>query len=85
MNMSEWFIGLSGSRRDGWKWENGKPLTISKWQRYQPSGDQSKSSYIACVVMAKAYPEGTQGLFNDISCDLYQRPYICEYTNEGTV
>ena len=67
---NEWHVGLQ--EQGVWKWVNGKPLTIKKWQSGQPSGDGSYA------VMAKAYPAGTQGLFNDLP-DWIPRGFICEF------
>ena len=71
----EYHIGLL--KEEGvWKWVNGRPLTINKWQKIepnyrQPSGDGD------VAVMSKDYPEFTQGLFNDLPEDI-KRPFICE-------
>ena len=67
---NEWHIGLH-KVGDVWKWVNGKPLTISKWQNNQPSGDGD------VAVMSKDFPPTKQGLFNDLEDRLY-RAYICE-------
>ena len=74
----EWHIGLK-KEASTWKWVNGAPLKLDKWQvsEGQPSGD---GPY---VVMAKDFPKGTQGLFNDIP-DSVIRGYICE-TTKGKV
>lgn len=66
---NEWHIGLK--KEGDWKWVSGKPLTIEKWQRGQPSGDGD------FTVMSKDYPPGSKGLFNDLP-DWIQRGYICE-------
>ena len=68
--VDEWHIGLQKSQ-GSWTWVSGKPLTINKWQRGQPSGDGSYT------VMAKNYPRGRYGLFNDLP-DYIRRGYICE-------
>lgn len=71
----EYHIGLL--KEEGvWKWVNGQPLTIDKWQKIepdyrQPSGDGD------VAVMSKDYPEFTQGLFNDLAKH-NKRPFICE-------
>ncbi|XP_031554982.1 uncharacterized protein LOC116291892 isoform X1 [Actinia tenebrosa] len=72
---NEWHIGL---KKDGstWKWVNDAPLTITHWQRGEPSGD---GPY---VVMAKDYPPGTQGQFNDLA-DYVPSGFICETTKEA--
>ena len=69
IQVSEWHIGLKKQRT--WKWVSSEPLTIQKWQRDQPSGDGN------VAVMSKAYPPGSQGLFNDFSGQI-PKPFICE-------
>ena len=66
---NEWHIGLK--KQGDWKWVNGNPMTIEKWQRSQPSGDGN------VAVMSKDYPPGSQGLFNDLNAQM-PRPFICE-------
>ena len=70
--VNEWHIGLI--KQGTWKWVSGKPLTIEKWQRYEPSGDGN------VAVMSKDYPPGSQGLFNDLK-GIYSKPFICEMTS----
>ena len=69
----EWFIGLSNrsSEKNNWTWVTGKPLTNPHWQNREPSGDG------LCVVIAKQYPQGTYGLFNDLKCTT-TKGFICE-------
>ncbi|XP_020613552.1 ectin-like [Orbicella faveolata] len=67
--VNEWHIGLKN--QGTWQWVSGKPLTIDKWQRYEPSGDGN------VAVMSKDYPPGSKGLFNDLN-GLYPKPFICE-------
>ena len=74
LNTEEWHIGLQ--KEEGWQWVSGKPLTITKWQGGQPSGDGP------FVVMAKEYPPNTFGLFNDLP-DYVPRGYICEKPKVG--
>ena len=66
---SEWHIGLK--KEGDWKWVSGSPLTIEKWQRYEPSGDGN------VAVMSKDYPSGSQGLFNDLPGQI-PKAFICE-------
>lgn len=68
--LNEWHIGLK-KQGQRWIWVSGKPLTIVKWQAREPSGDGD------VVIMAKDYPAGTQGLFNDLK-DSSKKAYICE-------
>ena len=72
---NDWHIGL---RRNTtvignwtWTWVNVKPLSINHWQPWQP---RDGAPY---VVMAKNYPPGTRGLFNDIRGDIFAG-FICE-------
>lgn len=67
--VNEWHIGLK--KQGNWKWVSGRPLTIDKWRKNQPSGDGN------FAVMTKDYPAGTQGLFNDLA-DYHRRAFICE-------
>ena len=67
--VNEWHIGLK--KQGTWQWVSGKPLTINKWQRYEPSGDGD------VAVMSKDYPPGSHGLLNDLK-GLYPKPFICE-------
>lgn len=70
---NEWFIGLKTGyrKRKHWQWITGEPLTNPHWQRYEPSGDGQ------CAVIAKEYPQGTYGKYNDLSCQSL-RGFICE-------
>ncbi|XP_001633779.2 uncharacterized protein LOC5513576 isoform X2 [Nematostella vectensis] len=70
----EWHIGLK-QNGNSWNWVNGKPLAIDHWQPSQPSGD---GEY---VVIAKEYPPGTQGGFNDLRDDTF-KGYICEVARD---
>jgi len=69
----EWYIGLTTIYTEGndWRWITGEPLTNPHWQTHEPSGDGK------CTVIAKDYPSGTYGLFNDLSCDT-RKGFICE-------
>lgn len=71
---NEWFIGLSLNKSENnWRWITGEPLMTNQyWQPHQPSGDGQ------CVVIAKAFPPGTHGLLNDLSCSGHQRAFICQ-------
>ena len=72
--INEWFIGLTlnVSGNHSWRWITGQPLhNHSVWQPHEPSSDGK------CVVIAKDYPKGTKGLFNDLRCDS-KKAFICE-------
>ena len=75
---NEWFIGLKAGywKRQNWQWITGEPLTNPHWQRNEPSGDGQ------CVIIAKEYPSGTYGNYNDLSCQSL-KGFICE-VNETT-
>ncbi len=67
---NEWHVGLN--KVGGvWKWVNGRPLTINKWQEGQPSGDGPKA------VISKDYPPTSQGLLNDLA-NYHRRAFVCE-------
>lgn len=70
---NEWFIGLQTGyrRRRYWQWITGEPLANPHWQIYEPSGDGQ------CAVIAKEYPAGTYGKYNDLSCQS-SKGFICE-------
>ncbi|KAL9972703.1 hypothetical protein ACROYT_G019063 [Oculina patagonica] len=70
---NEWHIGLKKDDQGVWKWINGSPLTISKWQTTEgePSGDGN------VAVMSKDYPPTKKGLFNDLKAT-HHRAFICE-------
>ena len=70
----EWHIGLKKDDQNVWKWVNGSPYTISKWQT-TPDGEPSGDGDV--TVMAKDFPQGTQGLFNDLPND-HPKAFICE-------
>ena len=67
---NEWQIGL---RQQGnkWQWVSGHPLTIDKWQRDRPNNDGTVG------VMAKDYPPGSKGLFDDLRT-YHHDAFICE-------
>ena len=71
---NEWFIGLKTGYRKGedWQWITGQQLTNPHWQNHEPSGDGQ------CAVIAKEYPPGTYGKYNDLSC-LASKAFICEF------
>jgi len=54
-----------------WTWVNGKPLTLNKWQPHKPGKDDKYA------LMAKEWPPGFYGLFNNINKRIY-RGWICE-------
>ena len=69
---NEWHIGLFWNRTvRNWTWVNGKPLTMTKWQ----DSDTSGNSYYA--VIAKGSPKGSYGKFDSIRGDI-GRAWICE-------
>ena len=70
---NDWHIGLrfNATVTGNWTWVSGKPLSIDRWQPWQPRDD---APY---VVMAKNYPRGTKGLFNDVRGDIFAG-FICE-------
>ena len=72
----EWHIGLFLNSTNGkWTWVNGKPLTINKWQPNKPDNHHFKN--FVYVLIAKEYPSGYYGLFNNIK-SIIKRAWICE-------
>ena len=73
---NEWHIGLM-KLNDTWTWVSGKRLQNTAkgkwpWQEHQPTGGPDDAA-----VIAKDFPKGTRGLFNDLS-KWQQRGFICE-------
>ena len=76
---NEWHIGLVWSRKvSNWKWVNGKPLTITKWQ----DSDTSGNSHYA--VIAKGSRGSGYGKFDSIRGDI-DRAWICEEETGVTI
>ena len=71
IGVDDWYIGLK--KQGIWQWVSGKPLTIKKWQRGEPSGDHDGD----VAAMSKNYPPGSQGLFNDLN-GVPSKTFICE-------
>ena len=72
---TEWHIGLTNMEQK-WKWVNGRPLTISKWQEREPSGDGN--------VAVMANRPNAQGLFHDLSA-LHRIASICEILKGNSI
>ena len=70
-----WHIGLTNMGQE-WKWVNGRPLTINKWQDREPSGDGN--------VAEIANRPNAQGFFNDISA-LRREAFICEILKGNSI
>ena len=71
----DWHIGLMRFNGIGnWTWVSGKPLTIKRWQENEPWPNDGTETV---AVIAKNYPAGAPGLFNDLSRDA-SGGYICE-------
>ena len=67
---NEWHIGLFNASGN-WTWINGKPLTLSKWQKNEPL---PKDLY---GLIHKNYPLGSYGTFGS-NTGVIRRGYICE-------
>ena len=71
----DWHIGLRLNTTSGnWTWVSEKPLTIDCWQPWQP---RDGAPY---AVIARNYPPGTRGLFNDVRGDIFAG-FICEQSS----
>ena len=81
----EWHIGLEKDKGTGkWTWVNGKPLNIKRWQPDKPDKPDN-TTYETVAVIAKNYPPGTFGLFNNVSPKSTEG-YICEVkTGESVI
>ena len=76
---NEWHIGLFWNRTvSNWTWVNSKPLTVTKWQ----DSDTSGNSHYA--VIAKESPRGSYGKFDSIRGDI-DRAWICEEETGVTI
>ena len=70
--LGEWFIGLYRNITTGnWTWVNGKPLTINKWVRYNPSNNDFYA------LIHEEFPSGFKGSFSSIKGNVF-RGWICE-------
>ena len=72
---TEWHIGLTNMGQE-WKWVNGRPLTISKWQDREPSGDGN--------VAVMANRPNAQGFFNVLPA-LHRIVSICEILKGNSI
>ena len=81
-NAKEWYIGLRKEQlKDQWCWQSNNKTCINssdagrwRWQSGEPNGDG------LCVVMARNYPSGSFGRYNDLACYIpgTNRGYMCE-------
>ena len=79
---TEWYIGLRKNKKlNAWCWLSNNKTCINsskkgtwRWQAYDPSGDG------CCVNIAKNYPAGSFGRYNDLKCDKSHpnTGYMCE-------
>ena len=67
---NEWHIGLFNVSGN-WTWINGKPLTLSKWQKNEPSPEDLYG------LIHKNFPSGSYGTFSS-NTGVVHRGYICE-------
>ena len=77
-NKNEWHIGLEKTNRT-WTWVSGTTLKADceekgcwPWQPGQPTEEKEE-----VALVAKNYPKGTKGLFNNIE-KKEKRGFICE-------
>ena len=73
---NEWYIGLEKQGNGAWTWVSGERLQNNvkgkwPWQPHEPNG------YGDVAVMARSYPRGTRGLFNDLN-KVQRKGFICE-------
>ena len=67
---NEWHIGLFNASGN-WTWINGKPLTLSKWQKNEPGPEDLYG------LIHKNFPLGSYGTFSS-NTGVVHRGYICE-------
>ena len=67
---NEWHIGLFNASGN-WTWINGRPLTLSKWQKNEPGPED------LYVLIYKNFPLGPYGTFSG-NKGVIHRGYICE-------
>ena len=67
---NEWHIGLFNVSGN-WTWINGKPLTLSKWQKNEPGPEDLYG------LIHKNFPSGSYGTFSS-NTGIVHRGYICE-------
>ena len=67
---NEWHIGLLNASGN-WTWINGKPLTLSKWQKNEPGPEDLYG------LIHKNFPSGSYGTFSS-NTGVVHRGYICE-------
>ena len=70
---NRWSIGLE-KRAGNWTWVNGRPLTICKWGREEPSGQHD------AAFMYKPSSNGERGVFSSVHPTHWGNltAYICE-------
>ena len=74
---NKWMIGLK-KEAGNWTWVSGKPLTICKWDKNQPSDDGD-----VAIIVKTSFNDSKVGLFQVTHGD---QPYasICEITKGKT-
>ena len=72
-NKNKWDIGLT-KKAGNWTWVNGRPLTIYKWGKGDPSGEHD------AAFMYKLSNNGEQGVFGSVNGTSRKNwsAYICE-------
>ena len=71
---NRWSIGLE-KMAGNWTWVSGRPLTICKWGKGEPSGEHN------ATFMNKLNRNGEQGVFGSINRLRQGYAYICEIAN----
>ena len=69
-----WSIGLT-KKAGNWTWVSGRPLTIFKWGKGEPSGEHN------AALMYKRSSNDKQGVFVSDNSRISGEAYICEYSN----
>ena len=71
---NEWHIGLFNASGN-WTWINGKPLTLSKWQKNDQVQEPDPEDLYGLI--HKDFPPGSYGTFSS-NTGVIRRGYICE-------
>ncbi|XP_073254043.1 uncharacterized protein [Porites lutea] len=76
---NEWHIGLFNASGN-WTWINGKPLTLSKWQKNDQVEEPDPEDLYGLI--HKDFPPGSYGTFSS-DTGVIQRDYICEQETDN--
>ena len=74
------YFGLSDEESEGtWIWENGEEVTYTNWHSGKPNAESSSENY------AMFYYKYSDGTWNDGSFKEFEKPFICEWEDAGSI